>query len=511
MWLLSKDQPGKADLHFARPEVHAMQSIRERVEQVRFRQQRQWMWQCLSWGLVAGGTAGSMCAALRFVSDGLLPWPSIAVAVFAGPALGLLFSILRPCAQCAAAVSIDQRYRLKDRTATALGFLADGAECSPIRKLQIADAQSHMLRIDPAQVAPIRAPKSWLWGVTLTVAAVSLAILSSPQTEVVAAPVTNDVVVAQAARVVDGLEELEEFNELQADPEIEKLLKELAAKIDELNQPGLDPKEALAKLSEMEAVLQEQQRQLADSSTEAALEQVGEALSLAEPFQTAGQALTQGKMDQAAEELANLQFPDLDRKTERAMTEKLDQAAQNTGEGSSRKLREAIGQVSQGLTQGDRSRFKDGMQGLAGECKKQGRRKKLSDLLRKQCQCLSECKSECEGACKSDAESNRKGGKNWGLARSGNQPGDKTPQLKSGAQMHITGQESNEGDVDVETLASTEEQQQAVRQYREHVDKYEQLSESVLDSEPIPLGHRQTIRRYFELIRPQNAETGAVR
>jgi hypothetical protein len=32
------------------------------------------------------------------------------------------------------------------------------------------------------------------------------------------------------------------------------------------------------------------------------------------------------------------------------------------------------------------------------------------------------------------------------------------------------------------------------------------MSEAVLDSEPIPLGHRQTIRRYFELIRPQ--ETG---
>jgi hypothetical protein len=32
------------------------------------------------------------------------------------------------------------------------------------------------------------------------------------------------------------------------------------------------------------------------------------------------------------------------------------------------------------------------------------------------------------------------------------------------------------------------------------------MSEAVLDSEPIPLGHRQTIRRYFELIRPQNSD-----
>ena len=32
----------------------------------------------------------------------------------------------------------------------------------------------------------------------------------------------------------------------------------------------------------------------------------------------------------------------------------------------------------------------------------------------------------------------------------------------------------------------------------------------MLDSEPIPLGHRQTIRRYFEAIRPTQAETDKV-
>jgi hypothetical protein len=131
-------------------------------------------------------------------------------------------------------------------------------------------------------------------------------------------------------------------------------------------------------------------------------------------------------------------------------------------------------------------------------------------LLRKQCQCLSECKGECESECKSTADSNKKGGKNWGLGRSGNEPGDATPKLKSGEQMKLTGQESATGESDVETLSSPEQEQAAVRQYREQVKKYEQLAESALEAEPIPLGHRQTIRRYFELIRPQNAETDAV-
>jgi hypothetical protein len=53
----------------------------------------------------------------------------------------------------------------------------------------------------------------------------------------------------------------------------------------------------------------------------------------------------------------------------------------------------------------------------------------------------------------------------------------------------------------------SEQEQEAVRQYRQNSEKYEALSESVLESESIPLGYRQTIRRYFEMIRPQGAES----
>jgi hypothetical protein len=488
-----------------------MELIRARVDAVRGRHQRQWMWQCASWGLVIGGLAGCLAGIARGLAGDSVPWFSIAIAVSIGPLVGLLVAILRPRPLREAAVAIDRRCGLKDRVATALGFISESHSGSPIRELQISDAASHVSRIDPVQVAPIRAPKPWYWGLALTAAAVVVGFLTAPQQQAVATVVTNDVVAAQALRMGDELEELKQLNEQITDPDVEELLKELAAKIEELKQPGVDPKEALAKLSEMEAALQDKQAQLADQNVESALKEVGEALALAEPLSSAGQALSQGNMEKAAEELAKLEMPELDRKTERAVTEKLDQQAkQNSGSGSQRKLREASGQVSQGLSQGDRSKFKDGMQGLAGEAKKQGQRRKLSDLLRKQCQCLSECKGECEGECKSTADSNKKGGNKWGLGRSGNEPGDATAKLKTGEQMKLTGQESPTGETDVETLSSPEQEQSAVRQYREQVKKYEQLAESALEAEPIPLGHRQTIRRYFELIRPQNAETDAV-
>ena len=63
-----------------------------------------------------------------------------------------------------------------------------------------------------------------------------------------------------------------------------------------------------------------------------------------------------------------------------------------------------------------------------------------------------------------------------------------------------------EGDSETETTHMPEGRQTAARKYSEQYQKYRRMSEAALNSEPIPLGHRQTIRRYFELIRPQGDE-----
>jgi hypothetical protein len=42
------------------------------------------------------------------------------------------------------------------------------------------------------------------------------------------------------------------------------------------------------------------------------------------------------------------------------------------------------------------------------------------------------------------------------------------------------------------------------------VNKHEQLAKASVEAEPLPLGHRQTIRGYFELIHPQIGKRDAV-
>ncbi len=486
-----------------------MQRIHESVKEVHYRRQRQWMWQGVSLGLVVSSVVACLMGVARLASEGSFSISWILGSLAAGPIIGLVYSMIRPCRLHQAAVAIDQSCGLKDRVGTAVDFLNQKSD-SPIHQLQIDDAEERVASIKPAKVAPIVAPRSWAIGLTFAVLAIVIGIFSGPVKQVVAAVVTNDVVASQAQRVENSLEELKQFNEEELDPEIKELLKELAKKIDELKQADVDPKEALAKLSEMEAALHEQQEKMNQQDVEATLQEIGKAISLDESLNAAGTAMAESKLDEAAEELKKLDMPKLDQKTEKAIKEKLEKAMQNASEGAQKQLKTAVSQMSEGMCSGDKSKFQEGAEGLAGECKKQGRRKKLSDLLRKQCQCLSECKGECESECKSAGQSKKKGGMNWGLASSGNDLGDKTGKLKTGPQMQIKGKESDSGNIDVETIKSNEQEQEAVRQYRQKSESYEQLTESVLSSEPIPLGHRQTIRRYFEMIRPQGNETEQV-
>lgn len=488
-----------------------MQTIRERVQAVQIRQQQQWLWQCASHGLLAGGSLGCLVAVVRVLAHGSFSWLWVLAVVLTPLMIGTGWAFARSMSLVAAARFIDHACNLKDRAQTALQFIETG-ESNALRQLQIADAEQHLNQVNPARLVPVTAPRSWAWGVLSSVAAILIAFLSTPAIPVMAAAEPNAVVVEQATIAAESLEQLKEFQKEEQDPELDRMLKDMNRQLTELSEAAVDPKEALAKLSEMESELQAMQQELADTNAEAQLKEVGEALSLAESMAMAGQALSSGEMDKAAAELAKMEMPDLDRKTEKAVTEKLEQAGEKAASAQKKQqaIQEAISQMNEGLSSGNREKFQEGTKGLAGECKKQGRRKKLSDLLKKQCQCLAECKSECEGECRNMAQGNKKGGEKAGKGTAGDPTnGEKTARQQTGQEMRLTAEDTGSGDADTETTTNPEQEQEAVRQYRQNAEKYEALSESALESESIPLGHRQTIRRYFELIRPQGAEVDA--
>src|SRR5205814_9739908 len=96
-----------------------------------------------------------------------------------------------------------------------------------------------------------------------------------------------------------------------------------------------------------------------------------------------------------------------------------------------------------------------------------------------------------------------------GLTVSGNINGEKTKLSSKRTDQQLTGTPGAEGDSEVETTATPEARQQASREYQEKYQKFKKESDAVLEGEPIPLGHRQMVKKYFELIRPSNGDDAA--
>ena len=484
-------------------------AIQSKLDPVRRRQQQLRAVYLAAWGVLGSALALLALAVGRWLGGWqMTPWLAAAVASL-GPVLGYLAGLAWRRDWHAAAVAIDAHYRLKDRATTALEFLRR-PQSSSVHKLAVNDAIAHLDRVDARQVVPLRAPRVLPYALAAMAAAVLLLVFTARPAKVIASPAQPLAVVVESAdRAAEELQSLEKFAQEQKDPEIEKLVTELKQALEEMKQPGVDLREALAKMSLMQSALEQQQAKFNVGQVDAQLQAVGEALVLADPLAEAGKALAGGQLDKAAEELEKLESPQLDRQTEKAVKEKLDALAKQMQDGGNSSLSQAVGEISQGLG-GDGSNFKEGMKKLSGEARKQSKRKKLTDLLQKQCQCLGECKGECECEGNSRGQSNKKGGHKAGLAASGNEPGERTPNLGAKQEQRLTGRQTEEGEVEIETTHSPEGKQEAQRGYRETYDKYRKISEAVLDSEPIPLGHRQTIRRYFEAIRPSDSETDAV-
>jgi len=487
-----------------------LNEFRACVNAVRKRQQRQWLWQCMSTGLLVSGLVACFVAVAFSRQWFEIHWMHLAGTLVAGPVLGWVSSANRSRSERDAAAAIDQTYQLKDRATTALEFLAQSAVPTVWQGLQLEDAVQHLALVDPQTVAPIRVPRSWFCGLGVSAVALAISFFGAPAEPAFAKAVLNEVVMAQAIAVEDSLKELQEFNTEGIDVEMEELLRELAEHLDELKQPGLNRRDAMAGLSKLETALQEKLQQLESPDTAAQLADIGAALSLADEMRAAGDAMSNGDLDRAAEELANLEMPKLDRHTNTAVTDQLRQVEQNEASGSSRKLKEAAAQTAFGLSKRNRSAFRDGVKGLVDECKKQERRKKLSGLLKKQCRSLAENKNECASESENTGNRRNRSGNKWGLGRSTRQLGEMTSKFSASNRMNITGQKSTGGDNEVETVTAPRTLQEAIRRHRNQADRPEQLTESVLDSEPVPLGHRQTIRRYFKLIRPQAGEMDAV-
>jgi hypothetical protein len=495
------------------------QAIHAALRPVRARQQALFVLRCAALGLGAAAVAGLVLGAARLAFGFDLP-PAVRAGVLAaGPVLGLLVGLALRRRWHDAGVAVDGHYGLKDRAVTALAF-ADRNDPTDVQSLQMADALDYLGRVEPKAVVPLKAPRSLAFALTAAAAAAVLLAwpLARPQAEAGPAP-PPDHVLATAAEQKEKLaalekklaETTEDLEDEKSDEEkkgLKELVEKLLQKVEELTQPGTDEKEGLAKLSEMQAELQALANQLNVAALDGQLSSLGTALAATSAFEGAGKALQEGKLEKAAKELEKIDEVKLTPKEAKALEEKLKQLAKQMGDAGQGSLGDAVAELADGL-RGGKGRVGNATRNIAKKVNNAVKRRKLNNLLAEEVEELKEakCNCNCNGGARVRApQKSNSPSSNWGRAISGNIDGEKTKLDSRRDVIQITGTPGGEGDSEVETTATPEARERASREYREKYQKFKKESEAVLDGEPIPLGHRQTVKKYFELIRPSNGD-----
>ena len=153
-------------------------------------------------------------------------------------------------------------------------------------------------------------------------------------------------------KLSDTVQDLEDDKANEEKKGLKELLEKLMQKIEELTQPGTDEKEALAKLSEMQADVQALANELNVAALDGQLSSLGTALAASSAFEGAGKALQEGKLEKAAKELEKLDEVKLTPKEAKALEEKLKQLSKQMGEAGQGSMGDAVGELADGLKGG---------------------------------------------------------------------------------------------------------------------------------------------------------------
>jgi hypothetical protein len=304
------------------------------------------------------------------------------------------------------------------------------------------------------------------------------------------------------------LAELRQLVRDQPETELSELVSQLEQLLPTLQAPEVDQGDALATLSEMQAAISAARAQFDLAAIKAQLRALGEALATAKAPEDVARALMEGELDKASELLEQLDVSELTRLEARTVAEKLAKLTREMEEARLDRLREGTRKLSEGLEQDDAEQAAEGSQQLAEVCRQQSLRHAIDQRLAYQLTLLAESKQNTRSGKNGSPARGRSDqpSDTWGKGTGGPPLGEEPTTLDSQRQrVEITGT-LGEGPSQRQTSRVDKARQTAQRGYREQFPEFERMNEAVLQSEPLPIGHRQTIRRYFQSIRPADSE-----
>lgn len=484
------------------------QLLVQRLRPVRRRRGRVNLLRWSSCGLLAGVCVALLAAVARY-----LGWePAAGRLVLAVPLVGLLlgagWALLHRPSWTSIASAIDDSHQLKDRAATAWHF-AQQDRPSGLQRMQMHDALERLRNIDVQRAAPRAWPRALpiallLWGLAqgLLWVPTRTAHSSSP------AP-TPDPQLTQLAENLDEtlVQDLEQLasqvpDDAAQQQELQTLVDQLNQHIEAIRLPGVERADALAELSDMQAQLSALASQLQLDVALHDLQQLGIVLESSTALQSIGQALQEPDLRAAAEQLAALEPNQITPQEAQALAESLQPLGKKMQSEGQQDLGAATEQLAQALQSQDDAEMSDAASQLASLSEQYALRLALASKLSSKSNQLAEAKAFSLSGGK-DSSRSEQPRQTWGRGTAGDPLVGEATTLESQRQREEMTGMSGEGPSQREVVRSEEgRSEQAARAYGATYAEFRRQAEDVLLHEPLPLGHRQLIRQYFEAIRP---------
>ena len=486
-----------------------MSNIQSHLEAVRGRQRRVLVGQALAWGFIAGAASSLalLLAYWRLQSVYLLA--AAGVFLLGAPLAATAIGAFRRLTWREAACAVDSHYVLKDRVLSALEF-STATEPTPFQAALVRDAMRHLASAHAPHVVPARWPRFLRTGLVAFLFAATLIVwplLRSPAARALAEPLPE--VLAEVDLLEKQVREIEDAAKDLQSEELRTLAEKFRKKIEELKEPGVDLHEAMAKVAQMQAVLASEMKEFDTPMVDEQFKDLGKSMLGAGALDAPGKALMEKQYEKAARDLDKTDSPKVDKKDGKAVAERIAQSAKQMKEKGLEQMSKATSKIADGV-KGDQKKFQEGKGDLAKEIRNHDRRSRIMKLMAQEQERLRECKERCERYQRDllerkqnpSASSNSQSAQKPSPANEKNKPGDPTYQKSNRNRQGIEGK-VGDGPADVEEIEGGVPQ--APRDQRldqERYQKFLRMSEAAMESEKIPLGHRQAIRKYMELIRP---------
>ena len=434
-------------------------------------------------------------------------WVACGIVVIA-----LVVRLIRPVNLYEAARAIDIDASLKDRVVSGLEQIQRKSD-ETLTALQIQDTSKKLQAVPIKKVARYTVPRE-----TKFAAIVAVFLITFSFVEFFAPPATSTEIdyspqiAAEADILLNTIEEVKKEAELSENQELKEILEEIEKRTLELKKPQIAPKEALARMTELSALLKTKIDPLKMAQQEELMKGLGQQFIGNPILGDFGQKLKRGDYEKAADDLDKVakDVPKYDQEKRQNLSDELKRAGKSLKDTDLNGLGGKLAGAGEAMEGNDSEGTQKNLSASSKEIRNfellKNRNQKLTDLL-SQCE---ECKACIAACCQGPGVNPVTGLTNMLSNNPGEKAGNKTSESQLGQLTnldstlnleHITGVQG-EGNSSVETTKTSAEGQGSNLSYKDAYMKYQKLSEDALTQEQIPLGYKFYVKRYFESIKP---------